>query len=126
VVGVSAGVADPSYWPAQAYPMHTVPRPERETAAQRGLRILYEREAETRESASAGSVLAGIHDALVRDHPHEWLLRWNLLDRLSRLGIDAARCKALVAELARLEVHFERKHPIETGLRHLGYGTSGE
>jgi phenylalanine-4-hydroxylase len=121
VVSVAAGVADPSFWPAQDYPAITVPRPEHETAAQRGLRILYEREASTRESASPGAALAAIHDALVLDHPEEWLLRWNLLDRLSRLGVDVPRCKELAAELARLEVHFERKHPIATGLRYLGY-----
>jgi phenylalanine-4-hydroxylase len=125
VVSVSAGVADPSYWPAQTYPKLTVPRPEQETAAQRGLRTLYEREASTRESACASAALADIHDVLVRDHPHEWLLRWNLLDRLSRLGVDAARCKALAAELGRLETHFERKHPIATGLRYLGYDATG-
>lgn len=125
VVSVRAGVADPSYWPAEEYPTLKVPRLEHETAAQRGLRALYEREARTTESAGESSALAAIHDVLVRDHPEEWLLRWNLLDRLSRLGVDAPRRRSLVAELARLEVHFERKYPIATGLRYLGYDEAG-
>jgi phenylalanine-4-hydroxylase len=125
VVSVGAGVADSSYWPVQDYPTLTVPRPEQETAAQRGLRTLYEREAKTRELPGANSVHAEIHDVLARDYPEEWLLRWNLLDRLSRLGVDAPRCRALAAELARLEVHFERKHPIATGLGYLGYDAPG-
>jgi hypothetical protein len=92
----------------------------RERAAQRRLRLLYER-AERR----APQELAELHAALEREHPDEWLLRWNLLQVLSERDADAPLRERLVEELWRLEERFERRNPIAMGLRYLGYGPDG-
>lgn len=119
VRAVRAGVRDTSYWPAQAYPECSVPRSEPEDAAQRDLRTLYETEANQRPQASASSI-AALHERL-NAHPVDWLLRWNLLQRLAQLDADPARRTRLSDELWQLELHHDRKHPIATGLRYLGY-----
>jgi phenylalanine-4-hydroxylase len=122
VRGVRAGAQDPSYWPAQGYSELRVPRAEPESDLQFELRQLYEREACARAMPTAVAELVSIHERLQGRHGEEWLLRWNLLDRLSRLGEQEALRRSLAETLQRLELHFERRYPIATGLAYLGYG----
>jgi hypothetical protein len=52
--------------------------------------------------------------------PHEWLLRWNLLECLTDLGqADGNLGRRLRARLLELEEHHEGKHPIALGLDYL-------
>jgi hypothetical protein len=122
VVSVRAGAADPQYWPAQSYSDVTIPRPEHESPSEQTLRGLYEAEAVTPHAPESLEALGALHDQLDAEHPSDWLLRWNLLERLTQLGADPERRARLAAELWRLELHFDRKHPIASGLAYLGYG----
>ena len=111
---VRAGASDAGYWPKAAYPTQTAPARCAESAGQRELRLLYERA----PSATAHEV-AALHTALQREHPDEWLLRWNLLERLRALDLDPARRQQLEAELWSLEQQLGGRHPIAMGLRYL-------
>jgi phenylalanine-4-hydroxylase len=122
IVSVRAGASDASYWPDADYPLVKAPLRAREGARQRALRALYERAASAIDAAQASQVLAGVDAALAREYPDEWLLRWNLLEHLTRLGLDAPRRARLQSELWRLEHHYRGQHPIAMGLRYLGYG----
>lgn len=52
--------------------------------------------------------------------PHEWLLRWNLLECLTELGrTDSQLAKSLRARLWELEEYYEGRHPIALGLNYL-------
>jgi phenylalanine-4-hydroxylase len=114
VTSVRAGAVDGSYFPQAEYSAARAPLRAPEAAAQRRLRALYER-AERRVPEQ----LAELHAALEREHPEEWLLRWNLLEALGELDADAPRRERLIEELWRLEERFERKNPIAMGLRYL-------
>jgi phenylalanine-4-hydroxylase len=120
VTSVRAGSVDGSYFPEADYSAVRAPLRGREGAAQGRLRALYER-AEQRTPQR----IEQLHEALEREHPDEWLLRWNLLEALSELDADAPRRERLVDELWRLEERFERRNPIAMGLRYLGYGPDG-
>ena len=69
--------------------------------------------------------MPALHESLQRDHPDEWLLRWNLLELLTARALDAPRRAQLVTELSGLEERFEHKNPIAMGLRYLGYRSDG-
>ncbi|HEX3595186.1 MAG TPA: hypothetical protein VHU80_08795, partial [Polyangiaceae bacterium] len=51
--------------------------------------------------------------------PDEWLLRWNLLESLVKLGERPDLVARLERDLERLELHFERREPIATGLAYV-------
>lgn len=120
VTSVRAGAVDGGYWPEAEYPNIKAPARAPEGPEQRRLAALYAR-AEQRLPQQ----LAELHGALERDHPDEWLLRWNVLEALTELDADALRRAQLVAELWQLEERFERKNPIAMGLHYLGYGADG-
>jgi phenylalanine-4-hydroxylase len=124
VLGVRAGAADPGFWPAATYPETKTPARGPEDARQRARRILYERAAQAseREGRAVQRSLGAVHAVLRREHPQEWLLRWNLLEGLRALDVDPARRLALVSELWQLEHELDGKYPIAMGLRYLGYG----
>jgi phenylalanine-4-hydroxylase len=123
VCSVRAGAADAGFWPAAAYPDKKTPARQPEDAQRRTLRVLYERAAQAseREGRAVQRSLGAVHAALRRDHPKEWLLRWNLLESLHALDVDPVRRLALVSELWQLEHWLEGKYPIAMGLRYLGY-----
>ena len=70
-------------------------------------------------------VFERVHRELKRDFPHDWLLRWNLLESLQKLGRGGALASELRRELTRLEVHFQYREPIASGLSYLAreFGT---
>jgi len=89
------------------------------TSEQQKLRALYERAyAAWRDRAGTQvvEVFAAIHRGL-EAFPDDWLLRWNLLESLIKLG--ASDQPDLVEELETLEVRFAHRQPIATGLRSL-------
>jgi len=60
-----------------------------------------------------------VHEELERRFPDEWLLRWNLLESLVKIGETGAFASRLRHELEALEDHHLGKEPILTGLRFL-------
>jgi phenylalanine-4-hydroxylase len=60
-----------------------------------------------------------IHAALEASYPEDWLLRWNLLESLAKLGKGAALGADLTRELERLELRYAHREPIATGLAYV-------
>lgn len=118
-VTAHAGAVDPTYHAETSFPDVRVPKPRTFSASERELTRLYERVAASPRSPDALSELTSVHAELSRAYPDEWLLRWNLLERV--LGIPAAEpfARGLAAELETLEVRFERREPIAMGLGYL-------
>lgn len=123
VTAVRAGAADSAFWPAAEYPDLKTPARDSENSDQQARRLLYERAAQARnhQGQVVEHELVALHAALQRDWPDEWLLRWGLLESLTKLDLDPLRRDALVKELWRLEHQLAGRHPIAMGLRYLGY-----
>jgi phenylalanine-4-hydroxylase len=116
-----AGAADPAYYPDVPPSLLRVPRPRLEADEGRAIGDLFER-AERAHRAGASAIAGAfpeIHQALERHHPREWLLRWNMLESLIKVGQHGPLAGALRAELERLEVGLDHKQPIASGLRYL-------
>ena len=99
-------------------------RPRSEDAAQ--LERLYAQTAELHRAPGAASLqhIASIHTALEASMPHEWLLRWNLLECLLDLGLGQEQlARQLRARLLELEHHYRGEHPIALGLDYLAART---
>jgi hypothetical protein len=60
-----------------------------------------------------------MHQTLEAHFPNEWLLRWNLLESLLKLGYQGKLVPQLEEELERLEIRFDHVEPIATGLSYL-------
>lgn len=87
-----------------------------------GLLRLYEAAVEAWRGRYGGQVvreLEVIHQQLDARFKDEWLLRWNLLECLMRLGQASSLQAELRAQLWALESHFAHVEPIATGLRTL-------
>jgi phenylalanine-4-hydroxylase len=123
VVSARAGAVDPSYWPATEFSKTRVPKPRRFDVRERTLIELYEL-ARGAWHWSLGSaavpVFEEVYRRLSRDYPEEWLLRWNLLERLTQLSSRSDVVSALRRDLLELEVRYAYEQPIATGLRYLG------
>jgi phenylalanine-4-hydroxylase len=110
------------FYPATEFADTQVPKPRDFAPAERELIGLYEQAlAVLRESFGSKVVprFEVIHRALSERYPDEWLLRWNLLESLIKLGEGGALASSLEADLSRLEVHFAHREPIATGLAYL-------
>jgi phenylalanine-4-hydroxylase len=64
-------------------------------------------------------VFERVHRALNERFEHDWLLRWNLLESLQKLGLDTPLAGELRRELEQLEVHYHYRQPIASGLSYL-------
>ena len=77
--------------------------------------------------SSAGSdvvpVFERLHQRLEQDFEHDWLLRWNLLESLQKLGLRGDLSRQLERELQRLELYYEHRQPIASGLGYLATRT---
>lgn len=117
-----AGSPEPAFFPESA-PSHVrVPKPR--TFAERELALLglYDRAIAAFRGQAGSAVVTGflpIIADLDRDFSEEWLLRWNLLECLVKLGEQGPLAGSLETALARLEVRFSHREPIATGLRYL-------
>ena len=103
-----------------------VPRPRELTAAERTLDALHECASAVLQGELAGATpasmasLTSIHAQLSGAFPDEWLLRFNLLEALLRLGEQASPlAQQIERELDLLELRFLHREPIDTGLRSL-------
>jgi phenylalanine-4-hydroxylase len=121
-VGAHAGAADARALPDTSYSGVRVPKPRTLGEPERRMLGLFER-AERAHAGGATAVAAefpALHAALERDEPREWLLRWNLLESLLKLGDGAGPlARTLRAELERLEDDYDHAQPIASGLRYL-------
>jgi phenylalanine-4-hydroxylase len=110
------------FYEATAFRDDRVPMPRTHSLVQRELIELYE-QAQAALRASFGAQVVprfeNIHRVLSERHPEEWLLRWNLLESLIKLGEDGVLARSLLAELERLELRFAHREPIATGLAYL-------
>jgi phenylalanine-4-hydroxylase len=100
----------------------SVPRPREFGARDRELSELYERAMEAWREFGGSSVeneFRRIVDRLEEHFPEDWLLRWNLLESLVKLGRSSSVTSRLEADLERLEIRFDHLEPIATGLSHV-------
>jgi phenylalanine-4-hydroxylase len=124
-----AGAPD-GFFPETVAPGVRVPKPRFWTPRERDLLGLYERGLAAWR-APHGEQLAGemehIVDALDRSYPDDWLLRWNLLESLVKSGQGPALQGRLHAALEALELRFDGREPITTGLDYIrAIGTTPE
>jgi hypothetical protein len=97
-----------------------VPKPKSPSPAAVRLQRLYA-DANAARRQGARAPLEAIHIALAASHPHEWLLRWNLLEILLDLGLsNDPLIPQLERRLRELEDHYGGRHPIALGLDYLG------
>jgi phenylalanine-4-hydroxylase len=81
-------------------------------------RLYADASAARRQAARAP--LDTVHGTLVASYPHEWLLRWNLLETLLDLGLsNDPLTLQLERRLRELEDHYGGRHPIALGLDYL-------
>jgi phenylalanine-4-hydroxylase len=119
-----AGPADPRYWPPTDFPTTRAPLARRKARAGDGRLALYRDALRLWEAPASPELVSGftrIADALRRDFPHEWLLRWNLLECLQKTDQGVVLACRLRDELLEIEERFPREVPISMGLRHLGF-----
>jgi phenylalanine-4-hydroxylase len=110
------------YYPETAFSELRVPKPVQASAAQKRLRELYERALEVWRTRTGTEVVAcfeQVNAALERDFPDDWLLRFNLLESLVKLGEGDALKGRLERELEALEIRYLHREPIATGLRYV-------
>jgi phenylalanine-4-hydroxylase len=119
--GAHAG-APSDFYPATELPTTQVPRGGSIPPLQGAMLALYETALGALRS-SAGSdvvpVFERLHRELVEHFERDWLLRWNLLESLLKLGVGDGLAVQLKRELEQLEVQFQHRQPIASGLRYL-------
>jgi phenylalanine-4-hydroxylase len=121
VLGAQAGAIDGAYHPDTDFSHVRVPKSRRLPERERALLGLYEQAGRAHgEGAPAlAAEFPGIAARLELEYPDEWLLRWNLLESLLKVGDPGALGRELRSELERLEFKFEKREPIASGLRYL-------
>jgi hypothetical protein len=120
-VGAHAG-APSDFFPPTELPTTRVPKSRSLPPSEGAMLGLYEAAHAALRSSLGSEVLPvfeRLHRELSRDHQGDWLLRWNLLESLQKLGLRGELADALRAELTKLEVYYEHKQPIASGLRYL-------
>lgn len=130
-LGAHAG-APSDFFPRTVLPETRVPKLQSTPPRERALLGLYQRALAALRSSLGAEVVPvfeRLHLELTRDFADDWLLRWNLLESLLKLGDekldgekrgDARRLASeLRRELERLEDRFEGRQPIASGLRYL-------
>jgi hypothetical protein len=85
------------------------------------LNQLYASAASTRPGdPQAAGLLSAVHAEIEASFPHEWLLRWRLLECLTHMGAaDSELGRKLHRRLEELEIYHGGKHPIALGLDYL-------
>jgi phenylalanine-4-hydroxylase len=117
------------YYQATEFPSTQVPAPRAFSTDERRLIGLYE-QALSALRASFGAEVVPHFEAIcgvLAQYPEEWLLRWNLLESLIKLGHTGRLARALEVELEQLEIRFAGREPIATGLAYLhGLGAAAQ
>jgi phenylalanine-4-hydroxylase len=122
LLSAHAGALDPTFHAATEPAGGSVPKPRELAARERALLSLYEQAIEAfrnQAGSSAVPVFRAIHGQLAASFPDEWLLRWNLLECLCKWGDSGSFGRELEQELLALELKFEKRQPIASGLRYL-------
>lgn len=118
VVSASAGAPD-GFFAATAPSSKVMPK-VREFSARDLERLgLFDRAFDVWRKLGGSDVAAAfeiIVHRLDEAFPDEWLLRWNLLESLLKIGEHGALSKRLEDDLERLEIRFGHLEPIATGL----------
>jgi phenylalanine-4-hydroxylase len=118
VVSASAGAPDGFFAPTE--PSSKVVPKLREFSARDLERLgLFDRALDAWRTLGGRDVAAAFEIILRRldeAFPDEWLLRWNLLESLLKIGEHGALSKRLEDDLERLEIRFGHLEPIATGL----------
>jgi phenylalanine-4-hydroxylase len=128
---ITAHAAQPlGYFPATALPETKVPKSRIFPPAHARLIQLYDDALSALRQGFGGDVVRtfeGVHAALESSYPEDWLLRWNLLESLAKLGKGATLGADLTRELERLELRYAHREPIATGLAYVRslYRTEG-
>ncbi len=110
------------YYPSTGISSVAVPRPRPLNAQAGELAELYDRALETFREADGSRMAVRIErmvDRLDAAFPDDWLLRWNLLESLVKLGAGAHVTGRLAAALEQLEIRFDHLEPIATGLSYI-------
>jgi phenylalanine-4-hydroxylase len=110
------------YHAPTAFAAVQVPKSRSFAPEQREIIALYEQALSALRGSFGSQVVPhfeAIHRSLGERYPEEWLLRWNLLESLIKLGERGALAATLEAELDRLEIRFAHREPIATGLAYL-------
>jgi phenylalanine-4-hydroxylase len=122
VVTAHAGALDATFFPSSEASGQRAPKPRTLAERERALLGLYERAIAAFRDHLGGSIAPAFSTIVLeldRDFADEWLLRWNLLECLCKLGERGTLSATLAAELAALEVRFSHREPIASGLRYL-------
>ncbi|MFM2417188.1 MAG: hypothetical protein RL385_1911 [Pseudomonadota bacterium] len=122
VVTCTPAVPD-GYHAATAYPHVLVPKQYQREAPEKQRITMHERLTGLgtgEHAASPSPELVTLYEELRNHHPHEWLLRVNLLELLTQVEpCDAALALGVEQELEQLEQHFCGREPIAMALRAL-------
>jgi phenylalanine-4-hydroxylase len=121
VVTAEPGVRAPDFHLPTEPSNLRVPRPRSASLGERTLCRWYERVAEARSAPNgqAEQLFSEIEHALAKDHPREWLLRFVMLEDLTRRGVQSALGGALREKLEQLEIDYAYEQPIASGLSYL-------
>ncbi len=117
-----AGPSDAAYWPPTELSAVRVPRRRTRTGDDARRIELYREALGLWQRPSEPELVQGfeqIHAALLEKLPNDWLLRWNLLECLRKVGSETPLCNVLRRELLEIEAQAPRDLPITTGLRYL-------
>jgi phenylalanine-4-hydroxylase len=120
-VGAEPGACDPAFHTPAEPSNVRVPRPRSVAFAEFGLRRAFAEVARVKPGpdATAESLFATIERLLARDHPREWLLRFVMLEDLTRRRLVGPLVDELRSQLERLEVEYAYEQPIASGLEYL-------
>lgn len=124
LLGARAGAADASYYDRTEQSGDRVPHPRGYPADEARMIELYARALAAHASSATGDMLTSfreIHQVLAEQYPHDWLLRWNLLESLVKRSMQGELSDQLRSELTRLERDFNGEQPIASGLSYLGF-----
>lgn len=120
-LGAHAG-APADFYASTELPETRVPKAGSLPPHEHAMLALYESALGALRSSLGAEVLPifeRVHAELERQFPDDWLLRWNLLESLQKLRLGGALAEKLRRELQRLEVHYQHRQPIASGLRYL-------
>lgn len=117
-----AGSSDPDYWPATEFSGRVVPAPRARTGAVAELLELYHRSLEIWKNPQDPTLearFAEITDVLDRAFPNEWMLRFNLLECLRKVGACGPLAGRLREKLLEIESRAYDTVPATTALAYL-------
>lgn len=120
-LGAHAG-APSDFFPVTELPQALVPKAHTVPPRERELLGLYETALGALRSSLGSDVVPvfeRLHRELCAHFEHDWLLRWNLLESLQKLELEGPVAAELRRELEQLEVYYQYRQPIASGLSYL-------